>query len=116
MCIRPAVSGRCCFLGDIQTLCLSAHCLVVGLCVSSHLLQEDASLMRAEWGTDQSPGPVWSLVHKGMWWPDRKAERVLGKEQPGSAAKSRVRPVACEEKRRGEEERQSNSEQSKYYR
>lgn len=45
--LRPPVSNW-----EFQGLSLSAHGLFVGLCISSHLLQEEASMMMAEPGTD----------------------------------------------------------------
>lgn len=36
----------------LQNLSLSAHCPVVGLCIDSHLLQKEASLMMAKRDTD----------------------------------------------------------------
>lgn len=45
--------------------CLSSCYLVVGFCVSSYLLQKDTSLMRAEWGTVQSPSLLSDLETLG---------------------------------------------------
>lgn len=45
--LRPPASNW-----EFQGLSLSARGLFVGLCISSHLLQEEASMMMAEPGTD----------------------------------------------------------------